>query len=201
MQAARAWPPTRWANPRRISTTPRTSTRVRQVGISGQPARAAGTAKPASHLGVVFDEPESEGVRRAVRLRLLEFPLWMVAGGFKPSVVVYLSCSRRWSPVDPPHSSLFPLDILQSRRRVDDKCALRRARRAALACICWIDLSTNGPNGSLGPWLASGLGTPSPLEGWWAPVAQHYKREWGSRAHTTRFVAATVTPSLQTLVD
>jgi hypothetical protein len=37
---------------------------------------------------------------------------------------------------------------------------------------CWIDLSTNGPNGPLGPWLASGLGTPSLLEGWWAPVAE-----------------------------
>jgi hypothetical protein len=33
---------------------------------------------------------------------------------------------------------------------------------------CWIGLSTNGPNGPLGPWLASGSGTPSPLEGWWA---------------------------------
>jgi hypothetical protein len=59
---------------------------------------------------------------------------------------------------------------------------------------CWIDLSTNGPNGPLGPWLASGSGTPSPLEGWWAPVTQHYKREWGPRAQTMRFAAATVDP-------
>jgi hypothetical protein len=64
---------------------------------------------------------------------------------------------------------------------------------------CWIDLSTNGPNGPLGPWFASGPGTPSPLEGWWAPVAQHYKREWGPQAQTTRFAAATVAPTPQTL--
>jgi hypothetical protein len=61
---------------------------------------------------------------------------------------------------------------------------------------CWIDLSANGP---LGPWLASGSGTPSPLEGWWAPVAQQYKREWGPRAQTARFAAATVAPTPQTL--
>jgi hypothetical protein len=60
---------------------------------------------------------------------------------------------------------------------------------------CWIDLSTNGPNSPLGPWLASGSGTPSPLEGWWALVAQHYKREWGPRAQLTRFAAATVAPT------
>jgi hypothetical protein len=57
---------------------------------------------------------------------------------------------------------------------------------------CWIDLSNNGPNGPFGHWLASGSGTPSLLEGWWAPVAQHYKREWGPRAQDTRFAAATV---------
>jgi hypothetical protein len=66
---------------------------------------------------------------------------------------------------------------------------------------CWIDLSTNGPNGPLGPWLACGSGTPSPLEGWWAPVAQHYKREWAPQAQTTRFAATTVNPSLQTRAD
>jgi hypothetical protein len=44
---------------------------------------------------------------------------------------------------------------------------------------CWIDLSTNGPNRPLGLWLASRSGTPRLLQGWWAPVVQHYKREWG----------------------
>jgi hypothetical protein len=66
---------------------------------------------------------------------------------------------------------------------------------------CWIDISTNGPNGPLGPWLASGSETPSPLEGWWAPVTQHYKREWGPWAQTTRFAACTVNPTLLTLAD
>jgi hypothetical protein len=64
---------------------------------------------------------------------------------------------------------------------------------------CWIDLSTNWPNDPLGPWLASRSGTPSPLEGWWAPVAQHYKREWGPQAQITRFATATVAPTPQTL--
>jgi hypothetical protein len=32
----------------------------------------------------------------------------------------------------------------------------------------------------MGPWLASGTGTPSSLEGWWIPIAQLYKREWGA---------------------
>jgi hypothetical protein len=62
--------------------------------------------------------------------------------------------------------------------------------------VSWIDLSTNGPN-----WLASGSGTPSPLKGWWAPVAQHHKREWGPQAHTTRFAATTVATTLLTLAD
>jgi hypothetical protein len=53
----------------------------------------------------------------------------------------------------------------------------------------------------MGPWLASGSGTPSPLEGWWAPVAQHYKREWGPRAQTTRFAAATVATHSKTLTN
>jgi hypothetical protein len=42
---------------------------------------------------------------------------------------------------------------------------------------------------------------PSPLEGWWAPVAQHYKREWGPQAQDTRFAAATLASPLLTLAD
>jgi hypothetical protein len=69
------------------------------------------------------------------------------------------------------------------------------------SALCWIDLSTNGPNGPLGLWLASGSGTPSPLEGWWAPVAQHYKREWGPRARKNEVRRRHCSPLLQTLTD
>ena len=54
-------------------------------------------------------------------------------------------------------------------------------------------LISTGPVQRLGqPWLASWSGTPSPIWGWWTPVAQLYKVEVGLEAQYTRFVAATV---------
>jgi hypothetical protein len=67
MQAARVSPPTRWVNPRRIPATPRKLARIREVGISGQPAKAAGAAEPAkkslAHLPSPLDGVGSESHR------------------------------------------------------------------------------------------------------------------------------------------
>jgi hypothetical protein len=38
------------------------------------------------------------------------------------------------------------------------------------------------------------IGDAQPIRRLLAPVAQHYKREWGPRAQTTRFAAATINP-------
>ena len=47
MQAGRAQPPTRWANPHRIPAIRRIAARDSETGVRGQPARASGAAKPA----------------------------------------------------------------------------------------------------------------------------------------------------------
>ena len=47
MQAGRAQPPTRWANPHRIPAIRRIAARDSETGLRGQPARASGAAKPA----------------------------------------------------------------------------------------------------------------------------------------------------------
>jgi len=45
MQAGRAQPPTRWANPHRIPAIRRIAARDSETGLRGQPARASGAAK------------------------------------------------------------------------------------------------------------------------------------------------------------
>ena len=48
-------------------------------------------------------------------------------------------------------------------------------------------ISTNWPNGQLGPWSAPWSGELSLSTGWWAPVAQCHKRTVGARAQDMRF--------------
>ena len=42
-------------------------------------------------------------------------------------------------------------------------------------------ISTNRPNDLLGPWINALIGGVQPLHGWWAPVAQHYKKRCGDQ--------------------
>jgi hypothetical protein len=73
---------------------------------------------------------------------------------------------------------------------LDDLVALLPQRHSK---SCWIDLSTNGPL------TCVRIGDAQPVRRLVGPVAQQYKREWGPRAQTARFAAATVTPTPQTL--
>jgi hypothetical protein len=49
-----------------------------------------------------------------------------------------------------------------------------------VCCVCKVDLSSNEPNGTLGPYPRPDRGA-QPNNGWWAPVAQRYIKEVGSR--------------------
>jgi hypothetical protein len=53
----------------------------------------------------------------------------------------------------------------------------------------------------IGPLTRVRIGDAQPVRRLVAPVAHHYKREWGPRAQLTRFVAGTVNPTLLTLAD
>ena len=50
-------------------------------------------------------------------------------------------------------------------------------------------------NGQLVPWIRALIGGAQPLHGWWAPVAQHHKREVGAEARGTRLTGAARCPT------